>query len=131
MEIKTCEQYVLAKLDEAERRAEQYASDHEKLGMLKQIFSIRDNPETGDLDIGVNDALLDPTKDAGAVARILLLKDLFGTEPLDLPTMFGGMLMPAGDRNDERVNGDYDGDEGTVCECDGGCCECKHTEETK
>ena len=79
MEIKTCEEYVLAELKAAQARADLYYSDHEKLMMLKNIFVVEDGATPGELNIGVKEELLDINKDPGALARVVLLKDLFGS----------------------------------------------------
>ena len=77
MEIKTCEEYVLAELEAAQAKVDLYYSDHEKLMMLKNIFVVEDGANPGELNIGVKEELLDMNKDPGALARVVLLKDLF------------------------------------------------------
>lgn len=76
--IKTCEEYVLAELAAWKRRAEAAESDRNAITMLRSIFTVED--AGGELALGVHEELLDPSKDSGAMARILLLKSLFGTD---------------------------------------------------
>lgn len=90
MEIKTCEEYVLAELEAAQARADLYQKDHDNMIILKSLFTVEKDEATKEIKIGVRDELLDPTQNIAAFARINLLLELFGVAKDDFSFMDGG-----------------------------------------
>lgn len=100
MEIKTCEEYVLAELEAAQARADLYQKDHDNMIILKSLFTVEKDETTKEIKIGVRDELLDPAQNVAAFARINLLLELFGVANDDFGFMDGGAGGAAGAETD-------------------------------
>lgn len=129
MEIKTCEEYVLAELKAAQARADLYQKDHDNMIILKSLFTVEKDETTKEIKIGVRDELLDPTQNIAAFARINLLLELFGVTNDDLSSIdsgaestetgeahqltfgevFGDALMPVTPVDEKDADGKGDG----------------------
>lgn len=129
MEIKTCEEYVLAELKAAQARADLYQKDHDNMIILKSLFTVEKDETTKEIKIGVRDELLDPTQNIAAFARINLLLELFGVtnddlssidsgaecaetdgaHQLTLEEVFGDALMPVTPVDEKDADGESDG----------------------
>ena len=129
MEIKTCEEYVLAELKAAQARADLYQKDHDNMIILKSLFTVEKDETTKEIKIGVRDELLDPTQNIAAFARINLLLELFGVtndgfssmdsgaecaetdgaHQLSFEEVFGDALMPVTPVDKKDAGGESDG----------------------
>lgn len=78
MEIKTCEEYVLAELADMKAAAARGKEAEDVLAALKQIFYVEDTEDGTGINIGVRDELFDTEHDPSAVGRIMLLRSVFG-----------------------------------------------------
>ena len=94
MEYKTCEQYVLAELARLQEECQAGQEAKQILATLKQIFYVEDTPDGSGLNIGVHDELFNTEKDPEAIGRLLLLRQVFGTQGAQQAGQGQGRVSP-------------------------------------